>query len=169
MDAQGACGRGCGDGAALCLHPWTEVNRQFAEAFRQGRAPALVIRVHCYDATSALTEAVNSGAQPNRESLGAELQKTSFDGPRARPRSTLPPTTSSTDLCCKMVACEAVRRLKGAGGTARRGRTGHGCQMALMTDPVPPEANASRQGFPLGEDTPCSRSRLPGAAEAERA
>lgn len=82
VDAQGPAAQGVTTALHYVPTIDNDANRQFVEAFKAkaGHLPS-EYAVHGYDAARALVEAVRSGAT-DRESLGAALQKTSFDGPR---------------------------------------------------------------------------------------
>lgn len=82
VDAQGPAAQGVVTALHYVPTIENEANTRFVEAFRAkaGHLPS-EYAVHGYDAARALVEAVKSGAT-DRESLGAALQKTSFDGPR---------------------------------------------------------------------------------------
>lgn len=82
VDAQGPAAQGVVTALHYVPTIENEANTQFVEAFKAkaGHLPS-EYAVHGYDAARALVEAVKSGAT-DRETLGAALQKTSFDGPR---------------------------------------------------------------------------------------
>lgn len=82
VDAQGPAAQGVVTALHYVPTIENEANARFVEAFKAkaGHLPS-EYAVHGYDAARALVEAVKSGAT-DRESLGAALQKTSFDGPR---------------------------------------------------------------------------------------
>lgn len=82
VDAQGPAAQGVVTALHYVPTIENEANAQFVEAFKAkaGHLPS-EYAVHGYDAARALVEAVKSGAS-DRETLGAALQKTSFDGPR---------------------------------------------------------------------------------------